>query len=137
MRMQRSVHFLLFLFVLLAIPATSFAQIGVSITVAPPELVAYSQPICPQQGYLWTPGYWAYGRDGYFWVPGTWVEPPTVGLSGHLVTGVGVMTHTFGTRATGVPPSDFTAALTMVMATVVPAMKVGTGETTSSTTTDR
>ncbi|MGB9432255.1 MAG: hypothetical protein WBQ89_08440, partial [Candidatus Acidiferrum sp.] len=78
--MQRSVHFLLFLFVLLAIPATSFAQIGVSITVAPPELVAYSQPICPQQGYLWTPGYWAYGRDGYFWVPGTWVEPPTLGL---------------------------------------------------------
>ena len=50
------------------------------ITVAPPELVAYSQPICPQEGYLWTPGYWAYGADGYFWVPGTWVEPPAVGL---------------------------------------------------------
>ncbi len=80
MRIQRSIHFLLFLFVMLAIPATSFAQIGVSITVAPPELVAYSQPICPQEGYLWTPGYWAYGADGYFWVPGTWVEPPAVGL---------------------------------------------------------
>ena len=72
--------FLLFLFVMLAIPATSFAQFGVSITVAPPELVAYSQPICPQEGYLWTPGYWAYGPEGYFWVPGTWVEPPAVGL---------------------------------------------------------
>ena len=66
MRIQRSIHFLLFLFVMLAIPATSFAQIGVSITVAPPELVAYSQPICPQEGYLWTPGYWAYGRRRLF-----------------------------------------------------------------------
>ena len=80
MRIQRSIHFLLFLFLVLAIPATLFAQFGVSITVAPPELVAYSQPLCPQEGYLWTPGYWAYGPDGYFWVPGTWVEPPGVGL---------------------------------------------------------
>ena len=80
MRIPRSVHFLLFLFVLLAIPVASFAQIGVSIRIAPPELVAYSQPICPQEGFLWTPGYWAYGPEGYFWVPGTWVEPPTVGF---------------------------------------------------------
>jgi hypothetical protein len=80
MRIHRSVRFLLLLFVTFAIPATSFAQLGVSITVAPPELVAYSQPICPQNGYLWTPAYWAYGAEGYFWVPGTWVEPPTVGL---------------------------------------------------------
>jgi YXWGXW repeat-containing protein len=80
MRISRSIHFLLFLFVMLAIPVASFAQIGVSIRLAPPELVAYSQPICPQEGYLWTPGYWAYGQAGYFWVPGTWVEPPTVGF---------------------------------------------------------
>ena len=30
----------------------------------------------PGSGYLWTPGYWAYGPEGYFWVPGTWVQPP-------------------------------------------------------------
>ena len=31
-------------------------------------------------GYLWTPGYWAYGPAGYYWVPGVWVAPPRVGL---------------------------------------------------------
>ncbi len=80
MRTLRTIRYLLLALVILAIPATSFAQFGVSITVAPPALFAYSQPICPQEGYLWTPGYWAYGPDGYFWVPGTWVEPPAVGL---------------------------------------------------------
>ena len=36
-------------------------------------LPVYAQPICPGDGYLWTPGYWAYGEEGYYWVPGTWV----------------------------------------------------------------
>ncbi|MFZ1918374.1 MAG: YXWGXW repeat-containing protein [Terriglobales bacterium] len=71
---------LLSLTFLLAMSAAAFAQVGMSITIAPPELVAYSQPMCPQSGYLWTPGYWAYGDEGYFWVPGTWVEPPAIGL---------------------------------------------------------
>src|SRR5262249_20289954 len=31
-------------------------------------------------GYIWTPGYWAYGDDGFFWVPGTWVLIPEPGL---------------------------------------------------------
>jgi hypothetical protein len=55
------------------------AQVGVSITVAPPELLEYSQPACPTDGYLWSPGYWAYGSDGYYWVPGVWVECPQEG----------------------------------------------------------
>src|SRR5208282_150502 len=80
MRTLRTIRYLLLALVILAIPATSFAQFGVSITVAPPALFRSSQPICPQEGYLWTPGYWAYGPEGYFWVPGTWVEPPAVGL---------------------------------------------------------
>jgi hypothetical protein len=65
----------------LAYPVASSAQIavGVSITLAPPELPVYDQPPIPGPGYIWTPGYWAYGDDGYYWVPGTWVEPPTVG----------------------------------------------------------
>src|ERR1700704_5745166 len=62
-----------------AIPAAAMAQI-ISITIAPPELPVYEQPPIPAPGYIWTPGYWAYGPDGYFWVPGTWVEPPAVGL---------------------------------------------------------
>ena len=61
-------------------PAVSQAQLSVSITVAPPPLPVYEQPEIPGAGYLWTPGYWAYGPEGYYWVPGTWVQPPTVGL---------------------------------------------------------
>ena len=54
--------------------------VAVSITVAPPVLPVYDQPPIPAPGYIWTPGYWAWGDDGYYWVPGTWVEPPAVGL---------------------------------------------------------
>jgi hypothetical protein len=80
MRTLRSIQYFLLALVILAVPATSRSQFSASITIAPPALVVYSQPICPQQGYLWTPGYWAYGDEGYFWVPGTWVEPPSEGL---------------------------------------------------------
>jgi len=71
---------LLFASVMLALPATSFAQIGISITIGPPALPVYEQPPCPAEGYIWTPGYWAYGDDDYYWVPGTWVMAPEVGL---------------------------------------------------------
>ncbi len=60
-------------------PVPSTAQI-ISITIAPPELPVYEQPAIPAPGYMWSPGYWAYGPEGYFWVPGTWVLPPSVGL---------------------------------------------------------
>jgi len=62
-----------------ALPPASQAQI-LSITLIPPELPVYEQPAIPAPGYIWTPGFWAYGPDGYYWVPGTWVEPPEVGL---------------------------------------------------------
>ncbi|HVA12583.1 MAG TPA: hypothetical protein VNF99_04990 [Stellaceae bacterium] len=63
------------------LPSVSIAQdIGVSITVAPPVLPIYAQPIVPGDGYVWAPGYWAWGAYGYYWVPGTWVQPPQVGL---------------------------------------------------------
>src|SRR5271163_4509903 len=61
------------------LPPASHAQI-LTITLMPPELPVYEQPPIPDPGYIWTPGYWAYGPDGYYWVPGTWVQPPTVGL---------------------------------------------------------
>lgn len=65
---------------MLMVPGILPAQIGISITVAPPPLPVYVQPPCPVDGYLWTPGYWAYGPAGYYWVPGVWVAPPRVGL---------------------------------------------------------
>jgi len=69
---------------MLALPSQSSGQIavgvGMSVHVGPPALPVYAQPICPGPGYLWTPGYWAYGDAGYYWVPGTWVMAPTPGL---------------------------------------------------------
>jgi len=54
---------------------------GVQASDPPPPLPDYEQPPCPQDGELWTPGYWGYGSGGgYFWVPGTWVAPPQLGL---------------------------------------------------------
>ena len=78
----RSIWFLLFAVVMLALSSASFAQIGVSITIGPPPLPVYEQPPCPGEGFLWTPGYWAYDYDDedYYWVPGTWVLAPEVGF---------------------------------------------------------
>jgi len=66
--------------ILMALPSPSFAGVFLSVDIAPPEIPVYEQPSIPGDGYIWTPGYWAYSDDGYFWVPGTWVEPPTVGV---------------------------------------------------------
>jgi hypothetical protein len=54
--------------------------IGISIGIAPPALPVYVQPPLPAPGYIWTPGYWAYGDAGYYWVPGVWVAPPQPGF---------------------------------------------------------
>ena len=61
-------------------PSYAQAQIFVSVRIGPPPLPVYVQPPCPTDGYLWNPGYWAYGPMGYYWVPGVWVAPPRVGL---------------------------------------------------------
>ena len=45
----------------------------------PPPLAVYSQPECPGENYIWTPGYWAYSDAGYYWVPGAWVLAPYAG----------------------------------------------------------
>ncbi len=73
---------LLLALVVLSMPAASFAQIGLAITIGPPPIPIYEQPICPGDGYLWVPGYWAYDYDyaDYYWVPGTWVLAPEAGL---------------------------------------------------------
>ena len=78
---MRTIRFLLALLILV-IPAASFGQIGIRVAIGPPMLPVYEQPICPGEGYLWTPGYWAYddGISDYYWVPGTWVQAPEVGF---------------------------------------------------------
>ena len=77
-------------------------DVGVTVGFAPPPLPVYEQPICPGDGYIWTPGYWAYDYDDedYYWVPGTWVIGPQIG---YLWTpgywgwgGEGYLWHEFG-----------------------------------------
>ena len=74
-----------------AVVSTAFAQddqyytgdeatVTVKAQEAPPAIPDYVQPPCPGDGYLWNPGYWAWGTGGYYWVPGVWVMPPSVGL---------------------------------------------------------
>jgi hypothetical protein len=81
--MKKTIKILMVLLIASIASVKTYAQvsIGVSVRIAPPALPVYTQPACPVDGYLWTPGYWAYADDGgYYWVPGVWVAPPRVGF---------------------------------------------------------
>jgi hypothetical protein len=82
MRICFAVRSLLFALAVLAFSSASFGQIGIAVSFGPPALPVYDQPLCPGDGYLWTPGYWAFDYDinDYYWVPGTWVLAPEVGF---------------------------------------------------------
>ena len=70
---------LLFAMLTLTASAVSNAAVYVSVAIAPPLLPVYEQPFIPGPGYIWTPGYWAWGPAEFYWVPGTWVLAPFVG----------------------------------------------------------
>ena len=70
------------LLMVVGIASTSaFGQVTISVSFGPPALPVYEQPVCPDDGYIWIPGYWAWDADydDYYWVPGTWVLAPEVG----------------------------------------------------------
>ena len=77
---MRHLKFLALIPALLLCAAPTLSEAGVnlnfSVSVAPPVLPVYVQPPLPAPGYIWTPGYWAWGGTDYYWVPGTWVLPP-------------------------------------------------------------
>jgi hypothetical protein len=79
MRLLRNSRWMFLALLLTLVPASSFAGVLISVGFAPPVLPVYEQPPCPQPGWMWTPGYWAYGPDGYYWVPGSWVPAPYEG----------------------------------------------------------
>lgn len=79
MHLLRKSRWILLALLLSLVPASSFAGVLISVGIAPPVLPVYEQPPCPQPGWMWTPGYWAYGDDGYYWVPGAWVPAPYEG----------------------------------------------------------
>src|SRR5580700_8658181 len=78
-RTLATVGSLLFASAAVAVPTRVVAQVAITVTVAPPELPVYEQPVCPGDDYIWTPGYWGWADDGYYWVPGTWVLAPEPG----------------------------------------------------------
>jgi hypothetical protein len=80
MRKFRLICSFLFAVMWMCLSSGSFAQVGISVAFGPPALPVYDQPNCPEDGYLWTPGYWAYADEGYYWVPGTWVQAPQAGF---------------------------------------------------------
>ena len=96
----RIIRSLLCTVAVLFVCTSSFAQVGASITIAPPDLPVYEQPVCPGDGYIWTPGYWAWDGE-YYWVPGTWVMAPKPGSSGLLAIGPGAATDFSSMKATG------------------------------------
>jgi hypothetical protein len=65
MRILRSSRLILLALLLSLVPASSFAGVYISVGFAPPVLPVYEQPPCPEPGWLWTPGYWAYGVHGH------------------------------------------------------------------------
>jgi hypothetical protein len=79
MRLLRCARWLLPALMTVLVPAASFAGVLITVNFAPPVLPIYEQPLCAQEGWMWSPGYWAYGDDGYYWVPGEWVPAPYVG----------------------------------------------------------
>jgi len=79
--MKRVLRILLLAVCALVVQRTATAAVFISVAFAPPALPVYDLPPCPGDGYLWTPGYWAYDPDsGYYWVPGTWIVAPQPGF---------------------------------------------------------
>ena len=51
---------------LFAFSAGAQIAVGISVDIAPPPLPVYDQPPIPGDGYIWTPGYWAWDDNtGY------------------------------------------------------------------------
>jgi murein DD-endopeptidase MepM/ murein hydrolase activator NlpD len=97
----------------------------------------YEQPICPADGYIRTPGYWAWDSDvgDYYWVPGTWVMAPE---AGYFWTpgwwGWGGSVFIFHPGYWG-PRVGFYGDLIMASATLDTVMKEGVGTTVTFLTT--
>ena len=77
----------LFIAVLALIATPAFAQVSISVDIAPPALPVYEQPACPNDGYLWTPGYWGFVGGVYRFHVGYW--GPHVGYYGGVNYGFG------------------------------------------------
>src|SRR5438445_10306874 len=132
MRLLRSVRLLVITIAMVmsfAASQAAFSQvaIGVSVNFAPPELPVYEQPICPGEGYIWTPGYWAWDdEDGdYFWVPGTWILAPEPGFLWTPATGAGGGQPLSSTKGIGDRAWVFMAGITWAAAACSTVLRCG------------
>jgi WXXGXW repeat (2 copies) len=82
MRTTRYIRTILFTLAVLALSLTASAQVRITVGFGPPAIPVYEQPVCPGDGYIWTPGYWGWDGDfdDYYWVPGTWILAPEPGF---------------------------------------------------------
>ncbi len=103
----------------------------------PPPLPEYSQPPCPGDNYLWTPGSWSYADSGYYWVPGVWVLAPYVDALWTPPYWDFYGGATVGTAAIGATTSAFMAASIMALATRDAATTAATGPAAASLITGR
>ena len=63
------------------------AQAAAVFVTTPPPRARSVGPVgrAPHRGFVWTDGYWRWGRGrhrrggGYVWVPGRWRRPPRAG----------------------------------------------------------
>jgi len=137
MRNILAVRYLSFVLVAFAMCSAAFGQVGISIRIGPPALPVYEQPPCPAEGYIWTPGYWAYDYDygDYYWVPGTWVLAPEPGFFWTpAYWGWGAI-DLFSMKGIGVRESVSMAELTTATVTSDMATKADDGTTTVFSTT--
>ena len=132
----RSIRAVLFAVVVLIMSSASFGQFRISVTFGPPALPVYEQPLCRGDGYIWTPGYWAWSDDDgdYYWVPGTWVLAPESVFFGPHRIGPGLMAASFSTTVTGVRMSASMAVSSMALVTSEKGSKVDVGITEPSST---
>src|SRR6202166_1540051 len=129
---QSLLHRCLFLSMLaLAMSAASFGQLAISVSFAPPALPVYEQPLCPGDGYIWTPAIGLGTKTLTIIIgcpaPGFW-RPKWV-TSGLPHGGVGAARDLFFMKATGVRALASMAASTTALATSGKASKVAAGTT--------
>ena len=62
----------------LGMVASSYAQAGIQVTIAPPAVQTETIPASPGGGAIWTPGFyhWDAGTQTYVWQAGIWQVPP-------------------------------------------------------------
>jgi hypothetical protein len=69
---RRTVVFSLCLAGSVLLPALSGAQVGIDVTIAPPEPQVEVVP-APRAGFVWAPGFWEWRGGHHVWVGGRWI----------------------------------------------------------------